>query len=836
MKNLVRNERRAMTVLALLFVLLAAGIVGAGYMYSQNYAKEYRTQVERQLSAIADLKVGELVQWRKERLGDALIFYKNTSFSSLTRRIFENPQDVDAQEQVRMWLTEIQSSYGYDRVYLLDSNGIERVSIPDAPQPIASIVTQRASQALQSRQVTMVDFYWNEYDQRVYLMVLVPVLDEPENNRAIGILALRVDPEQYLYPLISRWPTPSETAETLIVRRDGNDALFLNELRFQKNTALNLRIPLEITDVAAVKAVLGQTGIVEGIDYRGVPVLADLRAVPDSPWFLVARMDNSEIYAPMRERQWEIILLAGALLFGAVASGGMIWRQQRAGFYREKYEAAKALQESEKRYRSLFENMLDGYAFCRMLFDHDQPQDFIYIEVNTRFEELTGLMNVVGKKVSEVIPGIKESNPELFEIYGRVASTGEPERFETFVESLGIWFSISVYSPAREYFVAVFDNITERKQAEEALIASEVRYRRLFEAARDGILILDDATGTIVDVNPFLVEMLGFPREQFLDKKLWELGFFKDIAANQANFAELQQKGYIRYENLPLETGNGRRIEVEFVSNTYQVNHHKVIQCNVRDITERARAERKLRAFTVELERSNRELEQFAYVASHDLQEPLRMVSSYVQLIAKRYAGKLDTDADEFIGFAVDGADRMHRMINDLLQYSRVNTRAKPFEPTDTEAVVNDALVNLQVAIEDTHAVITHDPLPTVLGDGSLLAQVFQNLIGNALKFRGDETPRVHISARRLPTLQAGEDRGWVFSVRDHGIGIDPQYFDRIFRIFQRLHTRAEYSGTGIGLAICKKIVERHGGSIWVESEPGKGSTFYFTIPATREK
>jgi PAS domain S-box-containing protein len=226
-----------------------------------------------------------------------------------------------------------------------------------------------------------------------------------------------------------------------------------------------------------------------------------------------------------------------------------------------------------------------------------------------------------------------------------------------------------------------------------------------------------------------------------------------------------------------------------------------------------------------ELARSNTELEQFAYVASHDLQEPLRMVASYVQLLARRYKGKLDSEAEEFIGFAVDGSKRMQDLIQALLAYSRIGTKGRQFAPTHCEVVLQNALKNLQIAIEDSKAKITHDPLPTVMGDSIQLGQLFQNLIGNAIKFRGEKSPSVHVTAER----QANE---WLFSFRDDGIGIDSQYAERIFVIFQRLHTKEEYPGTGIGLALCKKIVERHSGRIWVESEPHKGSMFRFTLPA----
>ncbi|HUT15887.1 MAG TPA: ATP-binding protein, partial [Anaerolineae bacterium] len=235
-----------------------------------------------------------------------------------------------------------------------------------------------------------------------------------------------------------------------------------------------------------------------------------------------------------------------------------------------------------------------------------------------------------------------------------------------------------------------------------------------------------------------------------------------------------------------------------------------------RDITQRRLA--------ADLARSNAELEQFAYVASHDLQEPLRMVSSYVQLLARRYKGQLDADADDFIEFAVDGAKRMQDLVSDLLAYSRVGTRGDPFERTDCEAVLALALGNLELAIQESGAQVTHDALPVVVADGPQLAQVLQNLIANSIKFRSEQPPRIHVSATRI-----GDE--WVLCVRDNGIGIDPQYHERVFVLFQRLHTRGEYPGTGIGLAICRRIAERHSGRIWVESELGQGSAFHFAIP-----
>ena len=253
-----------------------------------------------------------------------------------------------------------------------------------------------------------------------------------------------------------------------------------------------------------------------------------------------------------------------------------------------------------------------------------------------------------------------------------------------------------------------------------------------------------------------------------------------------------------------------------------------LVTAAIRDISVRKAAEQHLGQKVEELKRSNEELGQFAYIASHDLQEPLRMVASYTQLLAKRYKGQLDADADEFITYAVDGASRMQQLIEDLLAFSRVATTGNPLLDTSSEFALEQSLQNLHWAIKDSGAEVTHDPLPIVQADQMQLVQLFQNLIGNAIKYQDAGIPKVHVSVSKRGT-------GWTFAVSDNGLGIDPQYFERIFGMFQRLHKRDEYSGTGVGLAICKKIVERHGGSLWVESQLGHGATFKFALTGSEQ-
>jgi PAS domain S-box-containing protein len=371
--------------------------------------------------------------------------------------------------------------------------------------------------------------------------------------------------------------------------------------------------------------------------------------------------------------------------------------------------------------------------------------------------------------------------------------------------------------------VANFRDITKRKEMEQALRNSEQRYRTLFDYAGDAIFV-HDLEGHFLDVNPVACARLGYSREELLEMTPMDIDAPEDATRVPERMQKITQEKHIVFEGRHRRR-DGTTFPVEVSSRYIEYDGQPAILSTARDITERKEAARQIERYAADLVRSNEELEQFAYVVSHDLQEPARMVSGYLSLLAQRYRGKLDDKADTFIHYAVDGAERMQEMIRALLNLSRVKTRGGTLEPTDSEAIMERTLRVLHRAIGESNATVTHDPLPTVLADRAQLAQVFQNLIANALKFRrADVPPRVHISAQQ-------QDGMWHFSVADNGIGLDPAQAERIFEIFQRLHTREEYPGTGIGLALCQKIVERHGGHIWVESQPGAGATFHFTLP-----
>ncbi len=358
------------------------------------------------------------------------------------------------------------------------------------------------------------------------------------------------------------------------------------------------------------------------------------------------------------------------------------------------------------------------------------------------------------------------------------------------------------------------EDVTERKEA------AEIQYRRLFESAKDGIIVIDGGNGHVIDVNPFFLELTRYSRPEILGHPFWEIPPFLKLEEGRRLIPETTERGITQFDSVRLQANDGRQLTVDMIANHARVRDQSLIQVNIRDVTQRRQAEDDLR-------RSNLDLQQFAFAASHDLQEPLRTVMNQVELFQREYQGKLGPDADEIIQFITAATDRMRQMVLDLLNYSQIARESIVISAISLEAVLATSLSNLQLAIANSNARITFDPLPTVWMDHSQAVQLLQNLIGNALKYRSADPPRIHLSGR-----QVGND--WIISVQDNGLGIEPRFHVHIFTVFKRLHGK-EYPGTGIGLATCHRIAERHGGRIWVESEVGKGSTFFFSLPIPRQ-
>lgn len=536
------------------------------------------------------------------------------------------------------------------------------------------------------------------------------------------------------------------------------------------------------------------------------------------------------------------------------------------------------LHENAELYRQFFNSPLNGFALCELMVDDEgKPSDFTYLKVNKTFEDFTGIKreNYINKRVTEVLP--PEEAAELIEKCGRVVLEGKEAHFQQPRPSLNKHYEIYAFSPKDMHFIELIFDVTSHLEAEKKALKAQKDWEDTFHAVPDLIALMDTNYG-ILRVNRSLADRLNLKEEDCIGQKSYELiyglprpldtcpykAMLEDGQEHTLEIYNHKLKGHFIISTSPIFNENQElvggvhvlrditkhknaelRVQEMLENEQTLTEELKVSNEELQDITmELQTSNEKLRSTSSELQNanhelissqdslqeaikkleiSNRELNQFAYVASHDLQEPLRMVSSFAQLLEKRYQGQLDDDADDFIGYIVEGAQRMKDLIDDLLIFSRLQTVSREFQRADLNKVLGDVLLTIKPFIVAENAHITYDNLPAVECDPSQMRQLFQNLISNAIKFH-ESSPEIHLSAE-----ESGNE--WLFGVTDHGIGIHPNHQGKIFDVFKRLHTREEYSGTGIGLSICQRIVEIHGGHIWVESELGKGSTFYFTLP-----
>jgi PAS domain S-box-containing protein len=518
--------------------------------------------------------------------------------------------------------------------------------------------------------------------------------------------------------------------------------------------------------------------------------------------------------------QTKTVLILGTVL-GLVIAAAAGWSVQRDNSQRGLAE--EALQDSEEKYRILLDGVQD-YAIFML------DQQGRVVSWNVGAERIKGYKadEIIGQNFSRFYlqNDIDQGKPKAELQIAAASGRSEVEHWRVRKDGSRFWANVVITAVRNSSgsllgFSEISRDISERKE-------TEAKYRGLLEAAPDAMVVVNQG-GEIVLLNAQAEKQFGYRRDELLGQKVKNIipeGFAERLIADGTRTAAeaLAQQIGTGIE-LSGRRKDGSDFPIEIMLSPLESAEGILVTAAIRDITYRKKSEEHLLKTVGELQRSNDELQQFAYVASHDLQEPLRMVASYTQLLAKRYKGRLDSDADEFIAYAVDGSNRMQGLIKDLLAYSRAGAAGKTLHEIPSESALKEALTNLRATIGESGAVVTHDVLPAITMDETQLAQVFQNLVGNAIKYRSAEVPRVHVSAMK----NGGNE--WIFSVRDNGLGIDAQYFERIFILFQRLHGRTEFNGTGIGLAICKKILERAGGRIWVESQPEKGSTFYFALP-----
>ncbi len=876
-------------VLLLAFIFLAIGILAAGYLYSQNQQRQFRSWIETQLGTIADLKNRELNQWRQERRADASLFFKNAAFSRTVQKFLNEPDDPETKRHLETWLDKIEQLPQCDRISLFNTAGVVQLFSPNPSGESFPFKKQDIHDAVERRQVTFLDFARKSPDLPPHLATVVPILSAPDWGEVIAVLAMEIDPEYYLYPLIREWPVPSNTAETLLVRREGDDVLFLNDLKFMKNAALNLRFPLTQSDLPAAMAVRGGVGIVEGFDYRHKKVIAAVRPVPDSPWFMVARMDLDEISQPLRQRLLAMTGLLCALLLGSGALAGLVWRNQRAQFYRLRYEAALAAEDSERRLRIVFESSKDGIlvadkekktfvianaAICRMLgYTHDElltmemsdihpAADFpvvaeqferlargeaslaadipmlcrdgsvFYADIKTSPLQLGGRTCILGSFRDITDRMLAEARiRHLNRVLRAIRDVNQLIVKATSVDEL-IENACTVLADRRSYasaLIVLTDDCNLPIAHAEA--GEDIDFRPLVEQIEQGILplccaaVMNREDGCLVNEKGVFCEPCPM----------------SSLCASALRMSIRLEHQETVYGCLAVSVDMGiamdeeeKKLFAELAGDLAYSLHNMAVK---RDVRRAEEENKKLEAQFIQAQKMEA-VGQLAGGVAHDFNNLLSIIIGYTTILKEEMPA--DESSEEAIGEIYDAAIRATNLTRQLLAFSRKQTLE--MQVVDVNEVIRSFEKLLRRTIgEDIAMRLALNPEPVLVkADVSQLEQVLLNLAVNARDAMPDggqlviETAHVHLDEAYV-SAQPGARPGLhaMITISDSGSGMDATTQARIFEPF--FTTKALDKGTGLGLATVYGVVKQHGGNIRVSSEPGQGTTFTVYLPSVEE-
>ncbi|MCG3198228.1 MAG: Adaptive-response sensory-kinase SasA [bacterium] len=785
--------------LALTWLIAMPALVAGGVSFYLVQEAIVRRDVESNLDAIAQLKVNQIVQWRKERLDDASLM---TASTFLVKGFLDwvESRDPRMRDQVLDRMRASCLYLPYSDVLLVDASGQILLSVSGREDPY---LEPHLSAALHAARPMLTDLRTDPGESSVHVDVIAPIVkEESGKNEVIGAIILESNAEQFLYPMLQTWPGNSSTAETTLYRRDGDSVLFLNQLRHQRDAALKLRVPLSRTEVPAVRAVLGGEGVIHGPDYRGVPVLAVVKAIPNSSWFLTAKMDRKEAFSIWRFQGVIILtLLLGMVLLGT-AGGGLLWRQQV----------------SLQRYtRGLIEATLDPMVTI-------SPEGRI-TDVNLATERATGLSRkeLIGTEFSDYFTEPDRAREGYREAFAKGQEQDYPLELKRGDGSLmSVLYNTSVYRDGRGRVAGVLAaarDISERKNTERNLQLSEERFRSLILATAQ-IVWTTDAEGNVEDMPAWraftgqsIEEVRGARWTEALhsDDRARTLAVWQDSVKRRSlydtEYRVRRHDGQYRYfaaRGVPLldEDGSIR----EWIGYCADIHDRKLAEEEINRLN--AELEQRVLERTAQLQAANKELEAFAYSVSHDLRAPLRAIDGFTRILREDFEPKLDAEGTRICSIISENTNKMGQLIDDLLAFSRLGRVEIRHSLTDMGALVKAVFRELSTPKERERIDFLVEPIPEAICDQSLIRQAWSNLIANAIKF---SSKRERAVIRVRGELADGEV---IYTVEDNGAGFDMRYVDKLFGIFERLHSTREFEGTGVGLAIVQRVIHRHGGRL----------------------
>ena len=813
--------------------VLALAIAATGYFVFQYEKEAIKRDKQGEIATIADLKVNEIARWIAERRADASAFGRDSFLAAEVEDWLRRgaPSD-DTGRRILARLMDFKTS-DYRSVTLMDAQGQVRASTDGHP-PVERAMRARAIESMHTQTAFLSNLYRADSGEVALELVGSLLVSEGGETRAVGALALRIDPRQYLFPLIESWPDYLRSGETLLVRREGDEVVFLNELRHRKDSALRLRLPVTERSLPAAMAVRGQEGVAEGRDYRGVPVLAALRKIPGSPWFMVAKVDTDEVYAQIRTLAWTVATLVAVFLATTGAAIALWWRQQRVLSLAQRY-----CLELEREALVRHFDYLAKYANDILLLIDERGR---IVEVNER------AVSTYGYKREELLQrNIRDLRaPEtIAALEGQLARAAEPGGllFETVHQRKdGTRFPAEVSArtitvEGRTFYQSIIRDITERKRAEQVLRESEQRFRDLADAMPQ-LVWTAEPDGRVDYYNKRYKEYVGIRRtadgscewspvlhEDDVEPtvRVWQRALANGetyeiehrVRRADGSFRWLLSRG------LPVRDEQGRVIKWYGTA----TDIHELREAREALAQSHAELEHRVEQRTAELAAANRELEAFSYSVSHDLRAPLRHVMGFIKLLDQSAGPSLDEKSRHYVQTIAEAAQRMGHLIDDLLAFSRIGRAQMKDARVNLAQLVDEARQELAPETVGRHIDWRLEPLPQVRGDPALLRAVVVNLLSNAIKYTGNkDVARIEIGCQP-------QDGEVVCFVRDNGAGFDMRFADKLFGVFQRLHRAEEFEGTGIGLANVRRIIQRHGGRVWAEGEVNRGATFYFSLP-----